>query len=228
MKLSLFKRGGKQGRTGFLYGSWVSRPFVLVYTNSIAKSSKKALLSYVVFNNSVINKGSEAISGKLILTPKTGISRLVSYIISNNSVIAEIVVLTPFSKGEAGKMTLMTQSLFLASSRYWRPDAICDAMTLMTQYILLRQKTKKNFRKNFYSHMLRWLKCRHCPYSVITFRDWRPKAILHPLIYDAKKPIASSNHFIASFPVPTPFSANRIFHPLPLKKRVNTCLVHRP
>ena len=66
--------------------------------------------------------------------------------------------------------------------------------------------------------MLRWLKCRHCPYSVIAFRDWRPKAILRPLIYDAKKPIASSNHFIASFPVPTPFSANHIFHPLPSRK----------
>ena len=218
MKLSLSKRGGKQGRTGFLSGLWVSRPFALVYTNSIAKSSKKALLSYVVFNNSVINKGSEAISGMFIMTPKAEISRLLGYIMLNNSVIAEIVVLTPFFKGEAGKMTLMTLSLFLASSRYWRPDAICDAVTPVTQYILLRQKTKKNFRKNFYSHMSRWLKYRHCPYSVIAFRDWRPKAILRPLIYDAKKLIASSNHFIASFPVPTSFLANHKFRPLPSRK----------
>ena len=60
-------------RAGFLYGYWVSRPFALVYTNFLAKSSKKALLSYVVFNNSV------------------------------NS---DIVVLTPFSKGEGVIFTL--------------------------------------------------------------------------------------------------------------------------
>ena len=145
MRIFHSKRGEELSRAGFLYGSWVSRPFILVYTNSMAKSSKKALLSYVVFNNIVINKGSEAISGKPIMTPKTGINGLLSYIALNNIVIAEIIVLTPFSKGEAGKMTIMTISPFLSSSRYWRHDAIYDDMTLMTIYILLRQKTKKNF-----------------------------------------------------------------------------------
>ncbi len=150
---------------GFLYGSWVSRPFALVYTKSIAKSIKKALLSYVVLNNSVTS---------------------------------EIVVLTPFSRGERRFVTLMTLSLFLASLRYWRPDAICDAVTLMTLYSLLGHKKKKIKKKKNNKYMSRWQIYRHCSYSVIAFKYWRPNNTFHPLICDAIKSLASQIHLLAS------------------------------
>ena len=107
-------------RAGFLYGSWVSRPFALVYTIFLAKSSKKALLSYVVFNNSV------------------------NY---------DIVVLTPFSKGEGVIFTLYTLRLFIASFVNPHRDAIIYANTLFTLYFLLRHKIKKIKRKKNNGYM---------------------------------------------------------------------------
>ncbi len=98
---------------GFLWALDFS-PSIKVYTKSLSKSSKKALLSYVVFNNVVSAEGKKGSEEIVVGTPLFRINRLLSYIALNNVVSLVIVVLTPFSKGEGAKLTTYTTSDFLS------------------------------------------------------------------------------------------------------------------